>query len=424
MHLVKILTLQLATWGFMSVPVLLLWDQIRKLRAEWESASGPKVNSHWIGKVRSAKYRAWLGQLFILIGNLVIFGAVEREIRVSGFRYIPIIYFFVATFIQGQITFSLEKALRGLQVTQRRATWVAGRQLGTFGLIYFIYINILLGVAGVLYVGARLAEERMGMQGLSDLAIGLGSPLGVFVGLAVIYSLAPVFVKWMFPTRKLKVRDPLYVKISTWLKPLGLRRVPISMIELEDFRWYNALVSGFKLPFQIEALRPTLFVSRSLVNLLTEEELKAVIYHEASHLLLGHMRKRFLWAFTLVLLSIIPVYSYLKFVELVWGDNANSVAWIGSLVVALAFQLFFFRKQVRAQELEADAHAVVGLGASFEAFASALMKLDLATGQSHTRKDPMSKLNPAAAHPTTAERIRALSSSDIRPKRRKKSVPA
>jgi hypothetical protein len=63
---------------------------------------------------------------------------------------------------------------------------------------------------------------------------------------------------------------------------------------------------------------------------------------------------------------------------------------------------------VRQQELQADANAVIKLGADPDAFARALSKLMRMNDQLEDKKDPSSYLSASSAHPTVVQRVEAI----------------
>jgi hypothetical protein len=76
--------------------------------------------------------------------------------------------------------------------------------------------------------------------------------------------------------------------------------------------------------------------------------------------------------------------------------------------LAIFVQFAAMRWVVRQQELQADANAVIRLGADPDAFARALSKLMRMNDQLEHKKDPSSYLSASSAHPTVVQRVEAI----------------
>ena len=152
--------------------------------------------------------------------------------------------------------------------------------------------------------------------------------------------------------------------------------------------------------------RPALFFTQSLWSELTPGEFEAIILHEVSHLALHHVRKR-LWGGFFVFVLTVLIFIPLMMVTFLFFRNASAVPILLGALGYLGTQIYWMRRLVRRQEIEADENAI-RLGADSEVMVSALTKLTLLNDQLVNRKSPSSFLNVGSAHPTTEERISIL----------------
>ena len=128
-----------------------------------------------------------------------------------------------------------------------------------------------------------------------------------------------------------------------------------------------------------------MFIGRSLRKTLTIEEFDAVIAHEVAHIANRHIHKRVIELMKNFIVVFFGITFLMLFVfgcsYLYWGEDtfvhSSSISfWLASVTI---FWIFFnyslFFDTIRSHEFEADAFAVMELGASYEALHSALLKL-------------------------------------------------
>ncbi len=173
---------------------------------------------------------------------------------------------------------------------------------------------------------------------------------------------------------------------SEYLELINRRLIQIGMANMR-VRWIetdikNAFVVGLKL---LRFSNQTMFLGKSLRTTLTLEEFDAVIAHELAHVANRHIHKRVIELIknfisiifgvgTLMAVIIGCSILYLgEDVSLHSGSTALSIA-VCSLIWAL-FNYALFFDTIRSHEYEADAFAVIEMGASFPALKSALEKL-------------------------------------------------
>lgn len=199
----------------------------------------------------------------------------------------------------------------------------------------------------------------------------------IFVSVLTI-SCTVIIMLRLLPNRE--ITEPEYLDvINKRLAQIGMPKMRVKWIET-DIK--NAFVVGLKL---LRFSNQTMFIGRSLRTMLTVEEFDAVIAHELAHVANRHIHKRviellknFVSALvgfgTLMLLS-------LAFFHLYFGEDINLYKASVTLVTALTclgwlfFNYSLFFDTIRSHEYEADAFAVLNMGASFSALKSALEKL-------------------------------------------------
>lgn len=182
----------------------------------------------------------------------------------------------------------------------------------------------------------------------------------------------------LIPNRE--ITEPEYLElINKRLAQVGIPHMRVRWIEA-DFK--NAFVVGLKL-FRFS--NQTMFLGRSLRKTLTMEEFDAVVAHEIAHVANRHIHKRLIDLFK-NFLSVIFGSGLLLMVTIgigmiYWGEDAplhnGSVAFFSMVLVFgwIIFNYILLFDGIRAHEFEADAYAVIDLGADYGALKSALEKL-------------------------------------------------
>ena len=159
----------------------------------------------------------------------------------------------------------------------------------------------------------------------------------------------------------------------------------------------NALITGSG--FGIGPFGRTLFITLSLFESLNEEELRAVILHEAAHLKSNHVLKRILATVFLMIGS-----AYWVVVPTAFVLPGNIPAILGAMALALLVHAWLLSRVITKQEHEADL-AAVSMGASSNALVSALEKVSEGRKEIQT---PVLRLINGNLYPTVAARIQAI----------------
>ena len=125
-------------------------------------------------------------------------------------------------------------------------------------------------------------------------------------------------------------------------KRMGLRRTPA----LHRFFDRRPLV------FTIGSLSPSIFIAPALVEHLPEEELRAVLVHELTHI------KRhdgvLLWLMELLFLSIPLLIVQVAALSFIFSVQGSALALLGALTAAFLFRSILLRSVVHLRELSCD----------------------------------------------------------------------
>lgn len=199
----------------------------------------------------------------------------------------------------------------------------------------------------------------------------------IFVSLLTITCSVIIMLK-LIPNREISETEYLEI-INKRLMDIDLPYMRVRWIET-DIK--NAFVVGLKF---FNFSNQTMFIGRKLRTTLTLQEFDAVIAHELAHVANRHVHKRLI---DLIknLLSVITgvgviMLVLITFSLLYWGEDASFHAGMtASLVFVSCFAWIVFNyallfDTIRSHEFEADAFAVINLGADYDAMKSALKKL-------------------------------------------------
>jgi Zn-dependent protease with chaperone function len=200
----------------------------------------------------------------------------------------------------------------------------------------------------------------------------------IFVSVLTIVCTVVIMLR-LIPNRE--ISEPAYLEIiNKRLEQINLPHMRVRWIET-DIK--NAFVVGLKL---LRFSNQTMFVGKNLRTMLTIEEFDAVIAHELAHVANRHIHKRIidliknLFSIIFCVGLIFVVGAVLPY--LYWGEDAEIhtsmtvyIFVIGTMgSVLLNYSMLF--DTIRSHEYEADAYAVLNMGAKAEALISALEKLD------------------------------------------------
>ncbi len=243
-----------------------------------------------------------------------------------------------------------------------------------FGALLYIAC-FLVPVMGTLLLGGALKASPQ----MLTLLMGIASVFGMFLGLGSNFALTPFYLKRTLPTEMLEKGEAREL-LETCFRPEQHPVLDFWVIQSDLTQKYDSIVmvAGiFHSKFTPQFLRPGLFISRAVINKLEPRELHAVICHEASHIVLKHLKNRVLLTCGLIfgisflmsaLLWAFSIFIHAQSVQPILGVAGSFVAFFGTLKV--------LSHQSRSQEWEADFHAVIKLGADPSALAAALRKME------------------------------------------------
>lgn len=242
----------------------------------------------------------------------------------------------------------------------------------------------------------------------------------IFVSVLTI-SCTVIIMLRLLPNRE--ITEPEYLEvINRRLAQIGMPKMRIMWIET-DIK--NAFVVGLKL---LRFSNQTMFIGKSLRTMLTIEEFDAVIAHELAHVANRHIHKRVIellknFISALVGFGLLMLLT-LTFFHLYFGEDMGlyqkpvAIVCVLTCMCWLFVNYSFFFDIIRSHEYEADAFAVMKMGASFEAFKSALEKLTQPDEMPEYLKSRTKKpvKNPFTSwftkifttHPELSERISSL----------------
>lgn len=214
-----------------------------------------------------------------------------------------------------------------------------------------------------------------------------------------------MFMLKMIPNSAVEEQEHLEL-IRNRLRQIGWQDVRLRWIDIPDFN--NAFVVGFK---WFGFSNQTMFIGRSLRDLLTKDELDAVICHELGHMANGHMLKRITYAFALLMglvVSLVTSLAASMVLTLAFSDDPATSALVfgGSLLVTLVGSYLiivsWLFRNYRRQEHEADAFAVMQLGIRLEDMENALRKV---AHKFRVEAQKKAIWNPLRTHPEIETRI-------------------
>ena len=239
----------------------------------------------------------------------------------------------------------------------------------------------------------------------------------IFVSVLTISCTVIIMLK-LLPNRE--VTEPEYLAvINHRLVQIGMPKLRVKWIET-DIK--NAFVVGLKL---LRFSNQTMFIGRNLRTMLTMEEFDAVIAHELSHVANRHIHKRVIELFKNFISALVGfgllMMITLGFFHLYFGEDMGlyekqvAIACVLTCLSWLFFNYSLFFDTIRSHEYEADAYAVIKLGASFSALQSALEKLgqteEMPEYLKAKTKVPKSKSRLSkifSTHPELSDRISSL----------------
>lgn len=240
----------------------------------------------------------------------------------------------------------------------------------------------------------------------------------IFVSLLTIVCSVIIMLR-LIPNRE--INEPEYLEIiNKRLAQIGEPNMRVRWIEA-DIK--NAFVVGLKL---LMFSNQTMFIGRSLRKTLTLEEFDAVVCHELAHVANRHIQKRILAhvkMFLGIFIGMILLNLFILMLAVMYWDemfylHTDETIAIG--VVCSIGWLFFnyvsLFDGIRSHEYEADAYAVLEMGADLNCLKSALLKITSTENVPEylKRKQKNKKKNTFwskyfSTHPEISERVSSVS---------------
>ncbi len=243
-----------------------------------------------------------------------------------------------------------------------------------------------------------------------DVGIDAVETLVLNLGRIVVLSLFTIVFSVMFMLRMIpnsKVDEKEYLdQIGNRLNQIGWTDVRLRWIDIPNFN--NAFVVGFK---WFGFSNQTMFIGRSLRDLLTRDEFDAVICHELGHMANGHLLKRITYAMALLfglILSFVTSLLISGILTFVLSDDPATSSFVFGLSLMVTLILSYMLvvswtfKNYRQQEHEADAFAVMKLGIKLEDLEKSLRKVANKFREEAKREKIW---NPFNTHPEIETRI-------------------
>lgn len=199
----------------------------------------------------------------------------------------------------------------------------------------------------------------------------------LFVSVVTVICTVIIMLR-LIPNRE--ITEPEYLDLIN--KKLALINMPHLRVRWIETDIKNAFVVGLKI---LRFSNQTMFIGKKLRDMLTMEELDSVIAHELAHVANRHIHQRIIDLIknfiSIVIGVVIIMLSVFALSIVYWGEDVTFHSQFTTFLCVVGcagwgvFNYALLFDGLRAHEFEADAYAVMKLGADFEAFQSALRKL-------------------------------------------------
>lgn len=328
-------------------------------------------NAQFDRKVEIEKVR--IGSLCVILFQFTLFLG-SSEIR-HAYPLVSECIFASSILIQLYLQSQTEKKIQsGTPPNEKKLDDLAGlvvRTLFSWMLGATLYVCIIFLSAN----SASYLVDHMQVAWVpKTLALIFGGVLGAILGLALNFAFSPLHLRKTLPTNPLESKQ-IQTLLENCFQNAGLATPLIYVIELQQIKIFNLLLTGYQKGRGV--FRPTLFIARPLLDSLSPGELRAIILNEISHIVLAHIRKRFLLTVTLMG-STLFISAFTSILLGYIFSSPTLAATIGPFIALFLF-LFSFQfllRQSRHQDLEADIYSLSQYKVSLTDFASALKKLE------------------------------------------------
>lgn len=278
-----------------------------------------------------------------------------------------------------------------------------GASVLSFGLLYQFRWSAVQGAAQIRRNApkafrASAVKLAFVLVGLALLALFRAYPATLALLLTIPFTL-PLFIRLKNPCQKMAVSPFKNEIFSVFRKAkVPLQEIYIVDAESENASLANAWVSGSR--FGKGIFGRTLFISLGLIEKLNEDEVHAVLLHEASHFKMNHGLKRILLGSLFIVLSV-----YWIAIPLTFLFPKDPSAILLATILSLVVQFLLLGRLVYRQELEADLGAIHE-GASSNALISALQKLS--GDQYQVEPSTLTRLTFGFFHPSGETREKTI----------------
>lgn len=355
---------------FMVLAIAYNWRKFRKERSAFLSSLVEASNPGHREMILSHHFYIFIfeGFLALIVAHLITEKAMEIGILGLGMVYLGLIflgfyfYQFFIRYVEKHTELDLYEAFKVHLIRDLRVNFA----LIMLPILVYSLIN---------YAFQDSVYEEWGSLWFIGLLFNI-----IFVSVLTIACSVIIMLR-LIPNRE--ITEPEYLDLIN--KRTSQIQMPNMRIRWIETDIKNAFVVGLKL---LSFSNQTMFIGRSLRTALTMEEFDAVIAHELAHIANRHVHKRvielmknFISVFIgcIVLMLIIFGGTLLYWGEDISVHSTAITTWLAAATVAwIFFNYSLLFDTIRSHEFEADAYAVMELGASFEALSSALEKLSQA----------------------------------------------
>lgn len=381
-----------------AIPVVIyaLWADYFERHVHQLTIKRPQTD--YQGEVETIRITGFLVILFelaLFLGSVEV-RAVYPLVTLAIFGGASLVQIFLQAGLERKLVPIEKKPDNLLELGARAAlSWTLGVTIHVFILAVFIKL-------------ASWTVVKLALPALPSFILMICSGvLGLIGGLCLNFALSPYHLRKLLPSTPL-IDSQVTSMLEKCFAKAGVTLPKFWIIELKQYRIVNILSVGFQT--HLRPFRPAMFICRPILNILSDQELEAVVLNEVSHQSLRHLRKRFLLTSLLILVT-----AAIAILTIVVGQRFLPKEWVadvlGPTVAFISFlaSLRCLGWQRKNHELEGDLYSIEKLGVSPEQLSSALRKLDLSMIKLPVKEDvPVSPATPLLGFPETEERIQLI----------------
>ena len=199
-----------------------------------------------------------------------------------------------------------------------------------------------------------------------------GLLIGVFAGLGLNFALGPLQLKNNLDPTALEP-GAHYDLIQDCFRRAHLQLPKLWTTESRKYG-HNVIISGFR--FGQGLFRPALFITRSVLESCSPEELSGIVFHEIGHLKRNHLLKRAAMACASFVASVLIMCVFSVILMRLTSPSAFRFIFILNLTAPILMTFASLKKQGLSHELDADSVAVLQFQSSAQVLIQTLNKLD------------------------------------------------